>query len=110
MEWLKVNHPETLAEQSNDNNDETDSVTLADAFCDIPVALPVAIVDFELTADKAGNDEIDAGVRYDETASGNEPRNKLRYISKYLVQFVPDPKPKNTETAIRISGARSDEQ
>ena len=72
-------------------------MTLADAFCDVPVASPVAIVDSELTADKAGNAKIDAGVRYDETARGNEPCNKLRCLSKYLVQFVPDPKPKNTE-------------
>ena len=32
--WLKINHPESFAEQSNDNNNngETDSLTLADAF------------------------------------------------------------------------------
>ena len=32
--------------------------------------------------------------------------NKLRYISKYLVQFVPDTKLQNKETTVRISGAR----
>ena len=32
--------------------------------------------------------------------------DKLRYISKYLVQFVPDAKQQNKETAVPISGAR----
>ena len=32
--------------------------------------------------------------------------DKLRYISKYLVRFVPDACPQNKETAVRISGAR----
>ena len=36
----------------------------------------------------------------------SERNDKLRYISKYLVQFVPDAKPKSKETAVRISGAR----
>ena len=36
----------------------------------------------------------------------NTKRNKLRYISKYLVQFVPDAKLKSKKTAVRISGAR----
>ena len=39
-------------------------------------------------------------------AEDNRENNKLRYISKYLVQFVPDAKPGNKETAVRISGAR----
>ena len=36
----------------------------------------------------------------------NKENDKLRYISKYLVQFVPDAKPRNKETAVRISEAR----
>ena len=32
--------------------------------------------------------------------------NKLRYISKYLVQFVLDAKPQTKGTTVRISGAR----
>ena len=32
--------------------------------------------------------------------------DKLRYISKFLVQYVPDACPQNKETAVRISGAR----
>ena len=32
--------------------------------------------------------------------------NKLRYISKYLVQFVPDAKPQTKGTTVQISGAR----
>ena len=39
-------------------------------------------------------------------AENTERNDKLRYISKYLVQFVPDAKPKSKETAVRISGAR----
>ena len=39
-------------------------------------------------------------------AKNNKENDKLRYISKYLVQFVPDAKPRNKETAVRISGAR----
>lgn len=39
-------------------------------------------------------------------AEDNRENDKLRYISQYLVQFVPDAKPRNKETAIRISGAR----
>ena len=38
-------------------------------------------------------------------AENTERNDKLRYISKYLVQFVPDAKPKSKETAVRISGA-----
>ena len=38
------------------------------------------------------------------SSKGNE--DKLRYISKYLVQYVPDACPQNKETAVRISGAR----
>ena len=106
--WLKVNYPESFVEQSNDNdnNGETDSLTLADAFCNVPVASPDAIVDTELKGDQMRKDEVDNAVRYDETATVEEPCNKLKYISKYLVQFVPNAKPKNTETAVRISGAR----
>lgn len=35
----------------------------------------------------------------------NNGDNKLRYISKYLIQFFPEAKPKNKETAVWISGA-----
>jgi len=50
------------------------------------------IVNFEQRPDVVGNIE--------------QPHNKLRYISKYLVQFVPDAKPQTSETPVRISGAR----
>ena len=33
-------------------------------------------------------------------AEDNRENDKLRYISKYLVQFVPDAKPRNKETAV----------
>ena len=36
----------------------------------------------------------------------SQDNGKLRYISKYLVQFVPDAKPQNKEATVRISGAR----
>ena len=36
----------------------------------------------------------------------SQDNDKLRYISKYLVQFVPDAKPQNKEATVRISGAR----
>ena len=38
--------------------------------------------------------------------SCNRSKEKLRYISKYLVQYVPDARPQNKEAAVRISGAR----
>jgi len=38
--------------------------------------------------------------------TASQENDKLRYISKYLVQFVPDAKPQNKETILRISGAR----
>ena len=43
-----------------------------------------------------------------EVGAKNTPSqdNKLRYISKYLVQFVPDAKPQTKGTTVRISGAR----
>ena len=40
------------------------------------------------------------------TAEKNKGNDKLRYISKYLVQFVPDAKQRNKETVVSISGAR----
>ena len=33
-------------------------------------------------------------------AEDNRENDKLSYISKYLVQFVPDAKPQNKETAV----------
>ena len=59
MEWLKVNHPETFADLYNGNG-KTDAVNLADAFCDIPVASPVAV---ELTADETENNEVEGEPR-----------------------------------------------
>ena len=43
-----------------------------------------------------------------EVGAKNTPSqdNKLRYISKYLVQFVPDAKPQTKGTTVQISGAR----
>ena len=43
-----------------------------------------------------------------EVGAKNTPSqdNKLRYISKYLVQFVPDAKPQTKGTTVRFSGAR----
>ena len=35
-----------------------------------------------------------------------ESEGQLRYISKYLVQFVPDSRPEKKEQTVRISGAR----
>ena len=37
------------------------------------------------------------------TSKGGE--DKPRYISKYLVQYIPDARPRNKETAVMISGA-----
>ena len=50
------------------------------------------------------NDSNTRSVEAKNTAS--QQNDKLRYISKYLVQFVPDAKPRNKETTVRISGAR----
>ncbi|XP_065895973.1 uncharacterized protein [Dysidea avara] len=74
-----------------------------------------------LTGDETENTEVESELRAmltaadrtenivverdDKNATGDQPHN-LRYISKYLVQFVPDAKPQKTETAVRISGAR----
>ena len=118
MEWLKVTHPETFTDLYNDNG-ETDAVNLADAFCDILVASPVAVGDPELTADETeqqmnsevegepratlsadetennGEGELRATLTADSTATKmplDQSHNNLRYISKYLVQFVPDAK------------------
>ena len=40
------------------------------------------------------------------TTSCNRSKENLRYISKYLVQYVPDARPQNKAAAVRISGAR----
>ena len=41
------------------------------------------------------------------TATSNKGNgDKLRYNSKYLVQYVSDARPQNKETAVRILGAR----
>ena len=52
-----------------------------------------------LTADRTENTVVE---RDDKNATGDQSH----YISKYLVQFVPDAKPQKTETAVRISGTR----
>ena len=73
-----------------------------------------------LTAHEAENTEVESELRAtltaadrtentvverdDKNATGDQSHN-LRYISKYLVQFVPDAKPQKTETSVRISGA-----
>ena len=36
----------------------------------------------------------------------NNENDKLRYFSKYLVQFVPNAKPRNKQCAVQISAAR----
>ena len=188
MEWLKVHHPEMFADLYN-RNGEIDVVSLTHAFCDVPVASPVALGDPELSADEIENNreagamdrtendgerratpsqaetensvregeiratlsaenngeegeiramllaenngeegEIRATPSSDEiennsgehqlrdaiatnrtessVVTGDQSHNQLRYISKYLVQFVPDAKPQKTETNVRISGAR----
>ena len=74
-----------------------------------------------LTAHEAENTEVESELRAtltaadrtentvverdDKNATGDQSHN-LKYISKYLVQFVPDAKPQKTETSVRISGAR----
>ena len=72
-------------------------------FCDVPVASPVAIVDTELK-DQSRKDEVDNAVRPDETATVEEPCNKLRYVSKYLVRFVPDAKAKEYRNCCKNFG------
>ena len=72
IEWLKVNHSETFADIYNGNG-ETDAMNLADAFCDIPVASPVAVGDPELTADKSENNEVESVPRA--TLSADETEN-----------------------------------
>ena len=64
-------------------------------------------VESELRATLTAADRIENTVveRDDKNATGDQSHN-LRYISKYLVQFVPDAKPQKTETSVRISGAR----
>ena len=43
---------------------------------------------------------------HDVNSATVESGGELRYISKYLVQFVPDARPQKKEQAVRISGAR----
>jgi len=57
-------------------------------------------------ADKAKNSKVDSKQRHNVLGNGEQPHNKLRYISKYLVQFFPDAKPQTSEASVRISGAR----
>jgi len=47
--------------------------------------------------DKDKNSKVDYEQRHNVTGNGEQPHNKLRYISKYLVQFVPDAKPQTSE-------------
>jgi len=58
------------------------------------------------SAGKAKNSKRDFEQRPDVAGNIEQPHNKLRCISKYLVQFVPDAKPQTSETPVRISGAR----
>ena len=58
------------------------------------------------SAGKAKNSKRDFEQRPDVAGNIEQPHNKLRYTSKYLVQFVPDAKPQTSETPVRISGAR----
>lgn len=65
----------------------------------------------ELEHDKGPNNGASMKITQNKTSTGIDSQGgknegELRYISKYLVQFVPDAKPKNKETAVRISGAR----
>ena len=53
-----------------------------------------------------GDDVVTCSSKTKASVAKDNEDDKLRYISKYLVQFVPDAKPKSKETAVRISGAR----
>ena len=55
---------------------------------------------------KGKTDDAIACSSKSQASAAENTDDKLRYISKYLVQFVPDAKPKSRETAVRISGAR----
>ena len=68
-------------------------------------ALEEEISSQRLFKDK-GDDVITCSSKSKASATkSNEKNDKPSYISKYLVQFVPDAKPKIKETAVRISGA-----
>ena len=93
-----------------------------------PVASPVAILNSGSsmeTGDDKTNDELATSNTAEcdntegtksilvsnskaiEVGAKNTPsQDKLRYISKYLVQFVPDAKPQTKGTTVQISGAR----
>ena len=58
------------------------------------------------SACKAKNSKRDFEQRPDVAGNIEQPYNKLRYISKYLVQFAPDAKPQTSKTPVIISGAR----
>jgi len=129
------------------------SMSIADAFSDVPVASPVMIDGSESmgnVSDETENEVQKGPTATDDTrspcssgcddsqvsalmsnkevrtssqqssnndAQGNASSsnsttatsskgNGVRYISKYLVQYVPDSRPQNKETAVKISGAR----
>ena len=77
----------------------------------IPVVENDKTLEEEIDSQRLSKDKDDDVVSFSSktkaiVAEDNEEDDNLRYISKYLVQFVPDAKPKNKETAVRISGAR----
>ena len=136
MKWLRDNHPEAAVEYPalyTGSNDYPSS--LMNSLSYIPMASPVAILNSgssmetgdetndevtsntvecddglsETNAEGSNNMPVVSDSKIEEVGAKNTPsqtNDKLRYISKYLVQFVPDAKPQNKETMVRISGAR----
>ena len=118
-----------LSSQTDSDNDyvspicsDSDHTSVPDALSGIPITTPVAITSESNDAfSVAGHhSEVLSALQQEENMPNNEraesitrvskpdmaEKGELRYISKYLVQFVPNAKPKNKEEVVRISGAR----
>ena len=102
----------------------SDHTSLTDVLSGVPIATPVAIVSgsndassvvehhsevLSVLQQRESRPNVKGGERNASTAhvskSNAVENGELRYISKYLVQFVPDAKPKKKEEVVRISGA-----
>ena len=102
-----------------------DHTSLTDVLSGLPTATPVAVVSGSNDASNVveHRSEILSALQQRETSStvkdgeGNAStvhvskpnavkNGELRYISKYLVQFVPDAKPQKKDEVVRVSGAR----
>ena len=69
--------------------------------------LPVELEHEKTLPNKGTSGEITRKTSYpDANHEDTENGGELRYISNYLVQFVPNAKPENKEKPVRISGAR----